>query len=209
MQLNIDGLPSQAPDITEFFGREIEKLGITMLALQDTRRTITSGTALVRLVDNGRKAEAGRKKLKTEEAEKWIWRHEHRMGKLLIGGVTTALRQGIDRWVGHDKNKTSAYIHDPRELGRYHAIKLLGKKPSGEQIQRSLLIINVYAPQKQGAWAKAIAGKEAGEKGTAGEIATTQLITDLANTIRVHNTPGTGIIMTGDLNAWLQNRDGN
>ena len=65
----------------------------------------------------------------------------------------------------------------------------------------------MYVPQKQGAWAKAIAGKEAGEKGTAGEIATTQLIEDLANTIRVHNTPGTGIIMTGDLNAWLQNRD--
>ena len=206
MQLNIDGLPSHSPDITEFFGREIEKLGVTMLALQDTRRTTTSGTALARQVDNGRNAERHRNTSDPKDAERWTWRHEHRMHNINIGGVTMALRQGIDRWVGHDKAKTSAYIQDHRKLGRYHAIKLLGKKPKDSQIQRSMLIINIYAPQKQGAWAKAIAGKTEGEHGPHGEVATKQLITDLANVIRKHNTPGTAIIMTGDLNAWLQDR---
>ena len=78
MQLNIDGLPSQFPDVTEFFGREIEKLGITMLALQDTRRTITSGTALARQVNNGRNAETHRKTSDPKDAEQWTWRHEYR-----------------------------------------------------------------------------------------------------------------------------------
>ena len=48
MQFNIDGYPSDSPDATQYFGTEAEKLGVTMMLLQDTRRTEYSGTALTR-----------------------------------------------------------------------------------------------------------------------------------------------------------------
>ena len=60
-----------------------------MLALQDTRRTITSGTALARQVNNGRNAETHRKTSDPKDAEQWTWRHEYRMHNISIGGGST------------------------------------------------------------------------------------------------------------------------
>ena len=45
MQFNIDGYPSDSPGATQYFGTGAEKLGVTMMLLQDTRRTEYSGTA--------------------------------------------------------------------------------------------------------------------------------------------------------------------
>ena len=57
MQLNIDGHPSQHPDAVQFFGAEAERMGVTIMALQDTRRGAYNGRALTRHIDVGRRME--------------------------------------------------------------------------------------------------------------------------------------------------------
>ena len=68
-----------------------------------------------------------------------------------------------------------------------------------------MLIVNVYVPQATGALAKEIAKRGENEQQSAGEYATTQLINDLDKMIKSNATPGTAIIIAGDLNMWLQN----
>ena len=68
-----------------------------------------------------------------------------------------------------------------------------------------MLIVNVYVPQATGALAKEIAKRGENEQQNAGEYATTQLIDDLDRMIKSNATPGTAIIVAGDLNMWLQN----
>ena len=200
MQFNIDGYPSDSPDATQFFGTEAEKLGVTLLLLQDTRRTEYSGTALTRNVDIGRRQQQRRQNTKEE---RWVWRHEERIKEIQIGGVTTGMTERLHRWVGHDKDHKPAVIKDCRGLGRYGAVKLLGRKNEG--VQRTMLIVNVYVPQATGALAKEIAKRGENEQQNAGEYATTQLINDLDRMIKSNATPGTAIIIAGDLNMWLQN----
>ena len=107
MQFNIDGYPSDSPDATQFFGTEAEKLGVTLLLLQDTRRTEYSGTALTRNVDIGRRQQQRRQNTKEE---RWVWRHEERIKEIQIGGVTTGMTERLHRWVGHDKDHKPAVI---------------------------------------------------------------------------------------------------
>ena len=152
MQLNIDGHPSQHPDAVQFFGAEAERMGVTVMALQDTRRGPYSGRALTRHIDVGRRREQRHNK-RTET--KWAWRHETKLAEINVGGVTTGMSQRLNRWVGHDKASKPAVIEDCRNAGRYQAIKLLGRRRDG--CQRTMLIVNVYVPQAQGEWARTIA----------------------------------------------------
>ena len=157
---------------------------VTAMALQDTRRSQYSGRALTREIDTGRYCEQRKKGHKTP---RWEWRHQNKMSKLNVGGVTTGLSEHLNKWIGHDKSKKPAVIEDPRNLGRYHAMKLLGRKEDG--VQRTIMIVNVYVPQAQGEWAKEITRRTGGERKRAGEIATTQLIEDLVDTVKENNTP--------------------
>ena len=164
------------------------------MALQDTRRGPYSGRALTREIDTGRQLT---QRAKRKEKTRWEWRHQTKMNELNVGGVTTGLSEHLNKWVGNDKVKKPAVIEDKRNLGRYHAIKLLGRKREG--VQRTILLVNVYVPQAQGEWAREITKRANGDPKRAGEVATTQLINDLTDMLRENNTPGTAIIIMGDL----------
>ena len=139
MQFNVDGYPSADPDATQYFGTEAEKMGVTLMLLQDTRRTEYSGTALTRNVDIGRQQQQRRQHTKEE---RWVWRHEERIKDVQVGGVSTGMTERLNRWVGHDKEHKHAVINDCKGFGRYSAIKLLGRKNEG--VQRTMLIVTDY-----------------------------------------------------------------
>ena len=103
MQFNVDGYPSNSPDAAQYFATEVEKLGVTLMLLQDTRRTEYSGAALARNVDIGRRQQQRRQH--TNE-ERWVWRHEQRIKEVQVGGVSTGMAERLHRWVGHDKRTT-------------------------------------------------------------------------------------------------------